>query len=395
MDAVNVMMEPGQPPRFHPGHLEPPEPREPRRRPIPPTVPRSPVRPARPAPYYAPISPFTDSSHLKFSTKRWCILPQHILRSVPCSSPIECASSFIHGMQTLEFIMAYSKWPKKFKFSVRMKPNYFHWTPPLLKSLHELLYKNVSVRRRMRTLLAIWLKKRKFKPANADDIATLEPPVRPVVIYDWKTRNTYVFEAKTILKDCIERLLLHDELWVNPQPLRNPLTNLPLTFGQTHHLYEQLRSYRGATHWTLEAFRSLSYNLNRFITEYSTPLKYSAIRATFQHGPTEEYMGAMLEFIEKEHMHFGQRFNRGLYEWALRHMDGCPIIERWKYACRLNCELEVCTSDINELHERQGRLINPLTEELCGPPTVLACAKNMWHKEQLLKAGCPAPVPRQ
>lgn len=252
---------------------------------------------------------------------------------------------------------------------------------PAIASMRRLIYKNSRTRFLMRILLTRWLVLRRFRNANTEDLVTGDVPTRPVTLYDWSLRRTFTFEASTLFKDITHRLLLHDELWINAQCPRNPYTNLPLSIGQQHHLIEQLRDLR-KTHWAIEGLRAVAYNFQRFITEYSTPLKYSAIRRIFQER-SDDYIFVMLDFIEKEHEHFDRVFNRELYVWALNHRADCGIMERWAQACRLNCELQVSITDYAELQLKQERLINPITQALCSTPLLLIAARNHWNKERL------------
>ena len=96
----------------------------------------------------------------------------------------------------------------------------------------------MKIRWAMKKLMNLWRLKH-IRVMNEEDIATQETPKKRVVFIDWKTRTSYQFEAITILRDTINRLLNHDQLFLEPLPPRNPYTNSPLSYGGLISLHDQ------------------------------------------------------------------------------------------------------------------------------------------------------------
>ncbi len=264
----------------------------------------------------------------------------------------------------------------------------------LPKDVHLTVLKEFSQNQQLRAafkrLVAIWLRKRKMAPANEDDLATCEPPRVPITLWDWPARRTYSFEARTILKDITERLLMRDELWTNPQAPRNPFTNAPLSLGQLMHVHQQLRQH-ALTHWTLESLAAVKYAIHTFEVQYDTPLRHSALEAVFRNPTTSEFHDILMDFIQQEHDHHGQDCPRAVYLWALKYAPDSDRMLKWRKACRTFHGYTITVADQKELQYKQDHVIDPMTEPLCEYPRELSVARSLWQRQQPAAPQPPQP----
>lgn len=243
---------------------------------------------------------------------------------------------------------------------------------------------NQRVRARMTALALRWLRARKVVPGNTEDLVTLEPPQHPVRFMDWPARRLYTFEAATLYRDMLERLLLHDQVFPTTAAPRNPYTNLPLTIGQLHTAFGQLQA-AGKSHWALDAFARCGYALPTFKRNYAEPLKHSALKRLFQVTNHPDYIDLLYEFIQDEHEQHEQHFNSGIYLWALQNDATCTRMIKWRQLCYRYHEMNILIKDHADLGAAQDREIGPATEALCSPPMELLAARNLWHKQLLTK----------
>lgn len=308
----------------------------------------------------------------------WYVLPSHQVHPsvlIPLCFAGKTLTDVIHTLERYTLQLANSKKDSLF----------LSLSPQLLEAFRSGIRLNQKVRWGFKRLAVEWLRRRKMTYATQEDLVTGEAPVNRVEVYDWHARRIYPFEARTLLKDSVERILLHDELWVNPHPPRNPYTNLPLSYGQLWYATTRLRAH-ATTHWTLEALASSAYNFPAFRRSFDQALRHSALKQVFRPStdPTSEYGLVMLDFIEDEHHHFGQHFNRSIYRWALEHEPAIDRMLKWRKACFRYHEISVLVLDLIEQKSQQDIEISAITEALCGPPTELLALRDMWFKKQTL-----------
>lgn len=375
-------------PAFHPGRFAAPRPlrRGRRHRPPPPRAP--PVQKT-----YYPLS----KSYFPFPSKKrspFCILPPHIVKTLPYSFPLTNATSFKDLQNTLDALRQRSRHMDEYAFTRRFlqtiqmdfAPSPFYIPNTVLNSLIAVLFQNQQVRFAFKRLLTEWVCKRRIKEINDMDIVTCEIPRQPIHILYWPARSQYVFEARTLHKDMVERLLHHDDLWIHPLSPRNPFTNMNMSPWDVHRCIQKCRAY-GLTHWTTEAFHSCQYNLEIFQRNYTIPLKLSALRRMFQGNElgqdTKEFL---IDFIEQEHGHFEIAFHDSVYRWALDKIPTNKIVQEWIRICKLFYELHITIRDAGELDLKQIKLINPITKRLCSVVDTLISARNLWHRQRLLAA---------
>jgi hypothetical protein len=245
----------------------------------------------------------------------------------------------------------------------------------------------MRVRLALKRLLMRWLSARKLHTINDVDLVTCDIPKQPVHLIYWPTRSQYVFEARTLHKDMVERLLHHNDLWIHPLPPRNPFTNMNMSVCEMHACITMCRKH-GISHWATEALRTCQYNLTTFQRNYTVPLKMSALRRMFQNTErlSEEAKDFLVDFIEQEHDHFQIPFREYVYRWALNTIPRNRIIQEWIRACKLFYEIHITTPEAGEIELKQLTTVNPITRNLCATIDTLISARNLWHKQKLLRA---------
>jgi hypothetical protein len=191
---------------------------------------------------------------------------------------------------------------------------------------------NQMVRWPIKRLVARWLTRR-LRTANTEDLFTMEVPKEPVIIKDWRARTSYVFEARTLLKDIRAKLLLSDQLFPTPQAPRNPYTNKAFTDGQLVAAFAALRRY-GYTDWTIESFAECGYDLAKYRTRFQHHLKTKALEATFARPTEDDCVDLLYDFIHEQYEHAEVIMPRtDVWLWFMRNRPDYPRIRCWRNWC--------------------------------------------------------------
>lgn len=272
----------------------------------------------------------TPSFNLTFRPECFNILPSSFFSSDTLRHIKFLTSSII---QQNNYVLAISKSPFKYgpPFPA-FENNHTFWSSqdsaPLVKAMNKI--------RRLRFLIRIFLHKwraSRLRSVNTDDVATLEPPKKPIAVVDWTRRTKYIYEAATLMRDITGRLMNHDGFFDTPQEIRNPLTNNPLTQAQILSVWNQL-SYAGIPVSTaFAAFRQCRWNLDKFTVEYTKNLQLHAFRKTMldtRHGDCKE---RLLDFIEYAHDQEDYPCNGFSYKYILNKFPDHEIIKMWASLC--------------------------------------------------------------
>jgi len=233
------------------------------------------------------------------------------------------------------------------------------------KASQKIAIKNQRLRNAFSALARRWLLKR-AKQGNDEDLVTGDVPVNPVILFDWKSRTKYVFEASTIRKDIVSRLL-NSTACFYPKPLtpRNPYTNMPVTLAQFYSIVRQLRA-RGCTHWTIEALYSTGYYIDIFQDEMYRKLKNTILKNLFTDHGNSEGISVVLDFIEDrfknttviyEGENVGIIFEEAAYRWALENRASHPHICAWRSLAYEYHKIATQNSDKEENIVRQARAL--------------------------------------
>jgi hypothetical protein len=193
---------------------------------------------------------------------------------------------------------------------------------------------NQKVKRAFAALARRWIRAKKMRQGNDDDLLTGEPPKKPIVLEDFKGRWQYTFEPSTIARDMISRLSMSIPNTVYPTPKlpRNPYTNQDMTEGQFYSVLQQLRAC-GKSHWALEALYSLQYNITRFESQMYMKLRSTVITNLFANPNNTAVNDILLHYIRDEYEHHKIYCDYLFYEWAIEHHNKSPHIQKWRTLC--------------------------------------------------------------
>jgi len=209
----------------------------------------------------------------------------------------------------------------------------FSWIPTLYKELKTAVFFLKRLRFQFRKLLHHWRFKH-LQKVNTEDVYTTEPPKNPISIVDWKTRQLYVYEATTMIKDTTNRLLSHDAFFPNPMKPRNILSNTPLTLSQCISLWQQF-SYSGIQHsFAISAFYESSYSIDLFQEEYSNTLWLYALRTTMRIFTDYDAKEKLLDFVAVCYLfHSISLFDEAFFEFLLWKHPEHSYTLAWNKCC--------------------------------------------------------------
>lgn len=263
-----------------------------------------------------------------------------------------------------------------------------YYTPEFIAKVTALAFENQTFRWRMKRLIHKWRLAR-LRRINDTDLLTLEPPRNPLFLYDWANRSIYTFEARTILRDMRERVLMRDQLFPVAAEPRNPYTNQPLTYGQLFFLHTALKS-RGLGEWWLAALADMHFEFPKFCIANDSMLRRAAHQAQFRCLNSDpDLMELLLDFVEAQHTFHGfdESFNESLYNWGFREQPQHPRMVLWRKACADYWAADFTEPSGQRVLNRRND-VTARTEELCGPMQDLVVLRGQWRRERKA-AGLP------
>ena len=254
---------------------------------------------------------------------------------------------------------------------------------PLLKIYMEAAMKNQRLRTIFGRLARRWIQKR-LRLKNTEDLMTGEKPVELVTIVDWSNRSIYEFEAKTIYRDMVSRLMVTTWMFFPaPKSPRNPYTNEALTEGQFYSVMKQLRRH-GHTHWALEALHSSKYNLKEFDRDLYVKLKRTHHNTVFSNPASEAAKEVLLDFIEDEHKSHAMDYEQDIYVWATENHSYHHKMHEWRIQCEKHYRIQHFPGEKEKDDDEKDR-ISDATKRLCAYPMILVEKYNAAHEKKYVK----------
>ena len=178
---------------------------------------------------------------------------------------------------------------------------------------------------------AIKIKRALRNVMNKCDPVTLEEPVKPIYIINFKKGCSYVYELDTIRKTINNRLLLSDYMFSNPQLPLNILSNEPFTFYQLVSINSQFKKY-GVYSWVFDRFKASNFNLERFSLYNRQQLKIRAIEHFFT-VENDLYQETVLDYFllsdDAILSNAGDPDYYIIFKRALYSKNHSPYIKRW------------------------------------------------------------------
>ena len=333
---------------------------------------RAQQRPYPPPPLAAP------PPHVDFKVRIWCIYPceNHNVRN---------KMSWIRG-NTITSILQDIK--------VQMKnPGIFGAAETRnLRGCISLAVKNQRFIQLCRKLVRNWLTRR-LKSNGAEDLVTGEVPKRPVVFVDWPARRTYTFEATTIRRLMLDRVLQSSYLFPTYGLPRNPYTNVDLTYSQYACVLNQLRAYQ-ATHWALEALISCNYDTELLKKKFGETIGQHIMKTQLTALNTSDAIELVHQFIDDEHHRNDKHFCSDLYMWGLNNRGGMNRIEAWIKLCRdyfmvkYNfATMEEMTKEIIRIRSRARTLCSWRPHEIMAKKAAMFKQKLLHERARQQRAG--------
>jgi len=194
----------------------------------------------------------------------------------------------------------------------------------------EWMEKERTVHINMKILFNKWIQKKyKNRLLNTEDPCTLQPPVKCVKIFDFKSRGFYQFEASSLKKQFETALQYSEWLFPKPNHPKNPLTNLDFNEGQRITIVDSLRKY-GYGSWFIEAYRSSRWNLTNFSLDNFTNLKINSITQICK-NPTGETLEYLDDFIvsQYEDNDINKPIVKIALRWAVKHRLDDAYMKTW------------------------------------------------------------------
>ena len=204
--------------------------------------------------------------------------------------------------------------------------------------------REMRLRRAFRTLLQRWrIRRIHRKPLSSPlDPITLQPPEKPILLYDFSQQTRYVYDAPSLSAWIEANLTHHEGGFSTPQPPRNPWTNLPFTYVHLLSIYLQLQAY-GSIGWALTTFRHHHFHLARWRTYHSTALTLLAIRQSLTRLDTSHARDMLADFIfmkmDDLHIYHTPHIQR-VYHQAIQHCPTHWYLEAFKGVAYQHYEAE-------------------------------------------------------
>jgi hypothetical protein len=191
-----------------------------------------------------------------------------------------------------------------------------------------------GIRRRFSRFVALYrLHRMRRRRLNTDDPATLSPPRTPIVLHDWTAKGVWCFEAAS-LRDHISAELTHVSYdFPKSLPPRNPLTNLPFTYGQLLSARHQLCAM-GKTNSIIEGFYEIRFKIGVYQSVYWKSIRLRAFERSYADERGDDFRDKFREFFTELIYTLIKTELRGqideLFHWAAAHAVGLSYIQEWK-----------------------------------------------------------------
>ena len=249
------------------------------------------------------ITPSKDIYKVKFTGRpsSWLLLPNSDLSFFQRQFHSVAVDSFQAAYYTSsDFSIRFPQDSVAYNMSMTLYPLSLSYDE-ICESMVTTYKENMKIRWAMKKLMNKWRMKH-IRLMNEEDVATQEIPKKRIVFIDWKTRTAHQFEAMTILRDSINRLFHHDQLFLQALPPRNPFTNTPLTYGALISLHEQLHRV-GVTHWIWEAYAASNFDIETLERSHEVPMKLRCLDVMMKDKTNYNTLDFVLDFIIGEYTH--------------------------------------------------------------------------------------------
>ncbi len=226
-------------------------------------------------------------------------------------------------------------------FSIKFSSRY-KGPPPFIGFQRRIIEVGIiamRLRRAFRTLLHHWLWRKAERNALPDnDIISMMPYRRPIVIYDMLQRRRYKFEAAMIVEHICKQLEYINYGFVGSLWPRNPITNLHFSSAQLYVIYkEALR--QGCARSTFCAFYEVNFNMTAFYNTYSSAIATNYNVYNVRQVKNEDGHEILLDFMAEcanDNLKPIHAKIMNMFEWAIDKIPDHPYFKAWRIAFYLD-----------------------------------------------------------
>lgn len=278
--------------------------------------------------------------HFWITSTNFNILPKHLFHPIIFSHLTQFPMNF-----TKRYNMLVKQFPMKMPLGAK-QPDIIDWTPcsPSKSAAIRIALGKIMRARNLFRKLLHHMRVKRLKVANLEDIVSMEAPKKLVELVDWTSKQKYRFEAATLMKDITCRLLTHDGFFEDPQPPRNPFTNIPFTQSQVISIWNSISEAGVHVSVAFTAYRLARYNMANFCLYNSTLLKLNAHRQTMKNTRCYSYRERMLDFISFCYAEEILPCSIAAFTYCLTHHPTHHQLQRWASLCYAFYEAEILFS---------------------------------------------------
>jgi len=228
---------------------------------------------------------------------------------------------------------------------------YYHLRDQVMESL----IVEIRLRRAMRNVLMRWRNYKMDRRHCVDiDPITLNEPEKRVVLYDWRVKQKFIFDAKSLSIHIETALLYHEDGFALPRYPRNPWNNMDFMYRQLVSIYKQLQSY-GEIRWAFMTLRNYDFNITLWHQYHHSTITLSAIKRSVTQMDTMGERELLEDFIM---MKLQEEINVTdtlihIYRTGIRYLPNHWYIGKWKRLSMIFYESQYFKQDRRAMIDRQ------------------------------------------
>jgi hypothetical protein len=209
------------------------------------------------------------------------------------------------------------------------------------------------------------------------DPITLEPVVRPVLLYAPNVKSIYQINPVSLMNHWTSLLLSHDDFFIEPRFPTNPYTNLPVDILSMKNAVNKLRETSN-TNWIIESFASCHYNITKWESQFEQPLNIEAIKSTLKDKSSNDRAEYLIDFAEKQFYEHMVTFDKNLFTWLFKKNPISQYERSWEKLCT-QFYIDKTLTKNTELLQKQYDLVTARCKRLTDIPLEI---KTEWAQKK-------------
>ena len=191
----------------------------------------------------------------------------------------------------------------------------------------------LRLRSAFRRIAHAWIWKRASRHSlQADDIITLSPIEKPIIVMDMISRRRYQFEASSLRQHITAQLSHVNHGFCAAKYPINPYTNMQFSSAQLYVIYHQLLAYKCIS-GPLVNFYEAKFNLLRYEKIYSNAIEQYNYLNQIKEPTNDEGQRELVEFIDStsnllEHEMTEDQID--IFYYACDTVPCHPYLLRWR-----------------------------------------------------------------